>query len=429
MRDGDSLLYSGVRAQLATDSAPLATTMLRSVLAEYRSLRHLHRLLTATRGSFLPSTVAALNGARCYLRCRDVGDAGGVLLCAHQPNEVSAGSWFRAQLDTYGTSRLRWASVRFDLAEPQASLRAIRRGGAGQVRRWAAIARTIDASHDTFRAIRVAELLAYYERFGRMLDRGGYRVVVTSTYSNPWGIAMNIAARRRGIPVIHVMHGVAIAPVPRLQYDVVVFNDSGSEAVFARAGCRVGQVILKGADVSDWRMRAPVGQITVGLLLSKQPSPLAVRQWIMQLLARDDVGAVVVRPHPATVWRGLAHLVGALNAPRVCVSNASASDDFARCDLCVAGNSSVHLDALGAGVPSVFSPELDEYSTAELPCMREGLVVQSNGALLPERASITAFYADESWTRQFLAFTNRDRSASDAGRELCAVVERLVAAR
>ena len=43
-------------------------------------------------------------------------------------------------------------------------------------------------------------------------------------------IALNVAARRRGIPVVLVMHGASLWPLPRLEYDLAIVNNLAAAA-------------------------------------------------------------------------------------------------------------------------------------------------------------------------------------------------------
>ena len=116
-----------------------------------------------------------------------------------------------------------------------------------------------------------------------------------------------------------------------------------------------------------------------------------VTQSIAQLLEHPRVDAVVVRKHPANLWRG----IDAITGDRVSISTSPSSfDDIARCHVVIAGNSSVHVDALTAGVPSIFVPGLDHTPDDVLGFVRERLVLSADRLDIDD---VLHFYARADW--------------------------------
>ena len=414
-----SYLLRGIRAQVANDSSPRVRALVDYVIAERPAVRQLDRVLHALRSTSVPSWFGALNGARCYTRMRAVGSPGGVFACVRRDNERSAAAWLRGQVPD-----LPWTEVEFDFDSVRSTLRDTPPGIGARLRRSARFASALRDRHELFHVLRVMELLSYHERLGELLDAGDYRVAVMSTYSNPWGIALNMAAAERGIPVVHIMHGTALDPVPRLDYAAVIFNDASSPAVFARAGCRVGEAIVRGGSVGLMRAALPANGITVGVLLSKEPSQANVTDLVRRLAARPEVEEIIVRPHPANLWTRVRVDLPAIS-PRISVSGAPAAYDYARCDVVVAGQSSVHLDALAAGVPSVYSDALDERPGAiRIAFLEDGTVYRSS-APLPDLSGVARHYAAVDWPTRFGRHVNTGASAVETRDRVRMLLHRL----
>jgi hypothetical protein len=58
-------------------------------------------------------------------------------------------------------------------------------------------------------------LLGYYARYFELFSQGNFDVALTSNHSNPHGIAFNLAARKCGVPVVLISHGMPVRPVAR----------------------------------------------------------------------------------------------------------------------------------------------------------------------------------------------------------------------
>jgi hypothetical protein len=402
MTAAPALLLSGVRRQLANDSTPAVREVVRLVLAERPLVRNLDRALQALSDTPIPSWFAALNGARCRVRLRSEGASSGVLACLRRPNEQRAGDWLRGQLGD-----LPWSNVRFDLRSAPSALSAARES-AFHLRRTARFARALGEREDAFQVLRVVELLSYYAKLGELLDEGHHRVAVMSSYSNPWGIALNLAATARGIPVVHVMHGVALDPVPRLNYDAMILNDPCSAEAFSRAGCAVGATIVKSAGIVASAPRAiPASDICVAILLSKEAERNRVHSLVATLLERSDVASIVIRPHPAGLWARIAEELSAYPAGRVHIARATLAEDLRWADVVIAGRSSAHVDALAAGVPTIFDPQIDTSGAAGLSFLSDGTVFVANDD--PARLqleSVDTFYHRTEWYDLFRRHAN-----------------------
>lgn len=400
MISAPGLLLSGVRRQLENDSTPAVREVVRYVLAERPMVRNLDRVLQSLSATAIPSWFAALNGARCRVRLRSEGDRGGVLACLRRPNEVRAGEWLRTELGS-----LPWADVRFDLRSAPAAFASLTKAGPG-LRRTARFARTLAECEDAFHVLRVVELLSYYARLGELLDAGGHRVAVMSSYSNPWGIALNLAATARGIPVVHVMHGVALDPVPRLNYDAMILNDPRSADIFARTGCRIGATIVKSAGLAVEPRPIPKSGVRVAVLLSKEAAREYVHALVASLLDRADVASIALRPHPAGLWTNLAAELSGYAADKVFVARGSLRETLDRTDVVIAGRSSAHVDALTAGVPSVFDGRIDSSAATGLEFLSDGCVLVSDDVPGVDFGVVDAFYRRPAWSESFRRHTN-----------------------
>ena len=114
------------------------------------------------------------------------------------------------------------------------------------MRRVFRIARLLHRRHEFFKVLRVAELVGYYARYLGIFRSGRFRLALMSSHSNPHGIAFNLAARKCGVPVVLVTHGMPVRPVARLGYELAVVHCEAARQTYLGAGCRMDRVLLHG---------------------------------------------------------------------------------------------------------------------------------------------------------------------------------------
>jgi hypothetical protein len=100
------------------------------------------------------------------------------------------------------------------------------------------LSRALSRRYGVFRALRAMELVAYYRRYTDPFASRSFQLAVMSSHSNPHGIALNLAGKQSGVPVILITHGMPIRPIAKLDYGLAIVE---CEARWRRGGCRSGR--------------------------------------------------------------------------------------------------------------------------------------------------------------------------------------------
>jgi hypothetical protein len=415
-----SPLLRGIRALLTCDSGEVVAGIVGFVVAQNRGLRLLSRGMRDPGGA--ATAVIVANAIRCFVGVYVAG-AGRTIAVARRPNERKA------------IEHLKRLEPRREFADlvvgwrPGSILHAVttRMGSLGRdCRRAARLARALTRRYGVFRALRAVELVAYYQRYYHLLAEGRFQLAVMSSHSNPHGVALNLAARRLRIPIVLITHGMPIRPIARLDYDLAIHECQASRRVYEEAGCLMDHVVVKSrrCDHAPMHLPLPAQGLTAGVFLSKDGVADRVLSSVRTLLADAAVQRVIVRPHPVNLWRGLERSIGSLHDPRVCVrSSASLPDDLARCDLVVAGNSTVLLDAVVAGRPACYLRGLDHGPYDVQDFVKDGLVYEWDGVSAVDRAAVARFYQHDAWPRTLRRYADVDRGESDVAAEVRAALD------
>ena len=415
-----SPLASGVRALLTCDSGAVVSGIVDFVLVQNRIVRLLSSVMQ--RVSWLATTVIVINGIRCFAGVYLVG-GGDTVVVARRPNERRAMDRLKSLLprQQFGELRIGWRPASMIQA-----LAALTESPGADLRRTVRLARLLTRRYGVFHALRVVELLAYYRRYSELLTVRWFRLAVMSTHSNPHGIALNLVARRFDVPVVLITHGMPIRPLARLHYDVAIHECEASAQLYREAGCRMDHVVIKSrrADYVPMRASGASEGLTVGLFLSKDPAGGRVEECVHMLLEDPSVRRIVIRPHPVNLWRGLSRFVGSLREPRVILhAKGSLADDLQQCDVVLAGNSTVLLDAVLAGRAACYVRGLDHGPQDVQGFVRDGLVCEWTPSRRIDRAAIARFYQRSEWPDVLRRYADIDRGEHEMGAELRVAVD------
>ena len=418
-----SNLRCGIGNILRCDEAEVVQGIARYVVAQHAALRLLSVLTESTRATLIPGLVALAGWMRAYFAVGPVPSNSGGVWIARLSNERRAIEPFLSR-----SPDLQWNEVAFrrrpDLSAVLSPFRNMR------PRRMIRLVRRLRRRHEFFQVLRVVEFIGYYQRYEELFQRGIYQIALTSNHSNPHGIAFNLAARKFGVPVVLVTHGMPVRPVARLSYDLAVVHCLAAHETYTAEGCQLRNVLVRGRqqDFSPMPSSLPRA-LTVGLFLCKDVNEVILRNLVSELLRHDGVKRLLIRPHPKNLWRGMERWAASLSSPRIILSTQSqVFDDIRKTDIVLGGNSSVLIDAVVAGRLAGFVAGLD-HGPPDLHCLvARGLIFpieQGNQGLAWDPFGMLRFYQQHDWPNQLRAFANVDEAQSDVVVDAVAIMHRL----
>lgn len=216
----------------------------------------------------------------------------------------------------------------------------------------------------------------------------------------------------------------------RLDYGLAIVECEASRHIYEAAACRMDYLVVKSRK-RDWSpMRVPVlsGGLQVGVFLSKDPVEERVVSCVQALLTDVRVTDVRVRPHPVNLWPGLAGRIASFGDNRVRLLSAQSLDAGLReCDLLLAGNSTVLLDALVAGCPACYVRGLDHGPYDVQGFVRDGLVCELAQPSAIDYDAIAGFYRRDGWPRVLRHYADIDRDDIEVGQAVRAAVKGMIA--
>jgi hypothetical protein len=420
----DWLLYHGIRNLLRCDGAKIVTELARFIFDQHGSLRLLSRVVEATRGSLIPAAITLLGALKSSAMVRRPARPDGVLWVARLANE-------RRVLEPLAslTPDLTWNEVKLNWRVPLRDVGALLRSYVGTGRRLLRLARRLHERHDSFKVLRVMELVGYYMSYRRVFDRGRYALAVMSSHSNPHGIAFNLAARHAGVPVVLVTHGMPVRPVAKLAFDLAVVHCEDARDTYVAEGCRIRHVLVHGRRQHVAAM--PAGELpnrlTVGVFLCKDVNEQRLHALIESLLGCYRVARILVRPHPFNMWVALRSWLAAVDDSRVVLSTGgSVFEDIAASNVVLAGNTSVHIEAVLAGRPSAYVADLDHAPRDLHRFVASRLIYELTESLRFTPDEMLAFYRRRDWPETLRRFAKVDDDELAVTAEAVAITRRLI---
>ncbi|MBO0724916.1 MAG: hypothetical protein J2P52_04905 [Blastocatellia bacterium] len=441
------LLCHGVKGLLRSDEAEVISGIARYVVSQHAGLRLLSALIERSRRTLFPPLVALIGGAKSFLAVRSLqpGDpSDGVVWIARLGNERRA---IEPLVQSF--PELGWAELKFHRRPEPTSLFALAGSFGTAVRRLLRMARILDRRYEFFKTLRVSELIAYYKRYLGIFQNRRFGLAVTSNHSNPHGIAFNLAARKCGVPIVLITHGMPVRPIARLYYDLAIVHCEAARQAYLDAGCRMDRVFVHGRrqDYAPMPTGSLPDRLAVGIFLCKEVNEDRLRVLVERLLDNPRVSRILVRPHPTNLWANLwANLRTNLrtnlradlwtnfqenrNNPRLRFSaGGSVFGDLEASDIVLAGNSSALVEAVTAGRPSGYVSGLD-YGSPDLHAfVARGLIYAIDDNLSFDPDAMLRFYQQPGWIDTLRFFANIDEDAESVAARAGAAMRELLSIR
>jgi hypothetical protein len=413
-----SSLYGGIKNLLRCDEAEVVEGVARFVISQYRIIRVVSRLVELTKHTPFPALLTLLAWTRSYLAVSSEGALSGAAWIARLSNERRALEPLLAL-----APELPWTELKFQSRLTFHDMLKLTLKNRRTIPRVYRIARRMQLQFEPFKAMRVIELLGYYTRYLELFTAGNFDLALTSNHSNPHGIAFNLAARKCGMPVVLISHGMPVRPVARLRYELAVVHSTAAAETYLDEGCEIDNVLVHGRkqDYVPMRAGALPPKIGVGIFLCKDVNERRLKALVENLLANDRVVRILIRPHPKNLWRNMDAWIASHEDVRLCQSRKpGVLDDLEGLDIVFGGNSSVLIDSVTAGIPSGYVDGLDHSSPDLHRFVAAGLIYRSE--VDPDLDELRRFYQRSGWGQKLRTFANIDENESVVLREALKII-------
>lgn len=406
------LLYRGIKSLIRCDEAETVRGIADYVMSQYSILKRGANFIERRNHDIFPPLAAFLGAVTRFLEVRQNVRMGDVVWVARLENERRAIEKMIPFLPD-----LEWSEIILRRPPERFAVKSLPRRIFSLRRRIFKLSRLLlRRNYEFFRILRVIEMIGYYAAFLEIFEREKFRLAVVSSHSNPHGIAFNLAARRCGIPVMLITHGMPVKPVAKLKFNLSVVHCEAARQTYFTEGCDLGEVYIHGRrqDCRSMPEKLPLKNLTAGIFLCKDVNENRLIEIIEKLLSDKRISRVVVRPHPKNLFVKLNEWLAALDSSRVERSfSKSVFEDLEKCDVVFGGNSSVLIEAAIGGRPACFVSRLDYASDDLHNLVSQKLIYAFRDNTRIDFEDLFSFYRRPEWfeiLRFFAAVENDEKT-------------------
>lgn len=279
---------------------------------------------------------------------------------------------------------------------------------------------------------RAASTMTYYLRAELHIAEELPKAVVVGSNYNPDAVGLAFAGRSHNVPVVYISHAVVTQRIgtPPLQADLaILYGPAAVEAFRFHGPVRCRSFAYKGIEGESTLMKVPcplLKDTTVGIFLTGL-TDVDVLDHLIDCLSRSSlVSRIILRPHPAEVASPNMHNYPSTYAKVELSIGGVSRSASQRCDFVIAGDSSVHLEVLKTGVPSLYLDNLDDIPRDSYGLLKFRIMYEIENFDSIDWESVKSFF-DSSWEERYRRFdSSYFRKEEDVRSEVRDAVYRLV---
>ena len=164
-------LYGGIKNLLRCDEAEVVEGIARYVISQYRSVRVVSRVVELTKHTPFPALLTLLAWTRSFLAIRPEGPLVGAAWTARLSNERRAIEPLIAQ-----APELQWTELKFQSRISMRRALRLTLRNLRHIQRVYRIGRRMHLHFESFKAMRVIELLGFYARYVELFSQGNFKL-------------------------------------------------------------------------------------------------------------------------------------------------------------------------------------------------------------------------------------------------------------
>jgi hypothetical protein len=252
---------------------------------------------------------------------------------------------------------------------------------------------------------RVAETLWCYYAIEKIFRLYASRGCIIASHYSPATCALQAVCAKYQQPTIYVNHSLINYhnKVPKLEVDLAclygehVFNAfKHHDAIDCKEVLFIG---LLGQTSTLLPSNSACSLEKVGIFLTASTNEDNFKNLLETLNANSFIKQIIIRPHPLKSIR--TNLAKFQNLKKVLIEESGIAEETAKlCDLIIAGNSSVYVEVLKCGKPSVYWNKLDFIGYDFYHLLKNQIVYELTDIKKIDIESIASFY-NENWAKRF----------------------------
>lgn len=400
-------LLRSIRTVTRKYDTEIAESLFLSIVSKHIILKCLYGCNWFFRKTPLSTVFVLIYGAR-ILFLRRVESGSGIIATGLLPNEIRKITLLQAALPRVNILRVN-SGVKnvFSLSQWIFSLQIFLQPKT-ILRIFCVIDRLNRRKKRFFLSCIAMDTIVYHCLYKRVLDNRRISAVFFSSDYTSDAVPLVNLARSRGIKTIFIPHAniTKSHKVPPLTYSLSVLTGQSIIEIYQSRGESKGEVLLLGIPSPYRPMHLALTQrkLRIGIFLTSFTDEAVLNQIIIQCISRLDVAQIIIRPHPAKlVLPDFNRLDKKLLCESIVVVSEENSlhEDLENVHLVIAGNSSVHLECLRFGVPSLYFHGLDAFLHDVNGFLENEILYSVYSIESDTPKNVKNYYQDSNWQARF----------------------------
>lgn len=243
-----------------------------------------------------------------------------------------------------------------------------------------------------FVTFRAAEFMALYSAVVRR-QHNVCAYMAASSFT-PNAAAVLLAGRKKGVKTIFVANGLDTSPFFDQKVEIMIagcpYNLKDNKKAKLKIAHSLGGIESKAMQIKEVKK--------IGIFLSGNLNMAALLKLVAQL--KEANFEVLIREHPNQEFKLKDCEIRALIAGQSKILITSLDQALELCDLVIAGNSSVHVDCLSRGVPTIYHALLDEDERDLFGFLGNNIVMEYALEKINKK-HLEGFFLDVDWSLRF----------------------------
>jgi hypothetical protein len=278
--------------------------------------------------------------------------------------------------------------------------------------------------YDLFVALRAIQYLAYYDRFKLEIDRKSTDMIIVFTDGNPHGRALMQLAHKKNIELCFISHGEPNEPISPIYCNLAYLLGERSLVKYRKGRSCIEKVLYHGhKDVFKKIQEVDFRRgVRIGIFLSKSTILDGVVKLIYLLEKKFKCEVILIRKHP-NMNLSRKEEKSLLKNSKVQISDGTSIDrDIEKCDFIFACNSTVHIDTLLKGCPSLYYRYLEKNFFDRYRYVEERIILDWNIDISSD--DINNFYQDLNKKNRISYYCDIERDSSESIKEINEIIFR-----
>lgn len=263
----------------------------------------------------------------------------------------------------------------------------------------------------------VIRFIFFHHYLSHTLKSEKMKFAIVANDHSPEPLAFTSICKNKKLRVAYLQHGhVSNYFPPLFRYSLSILYGETSKEIYLSKGISSDKIILSGQSYKNAKpLQLPEGYLKVGVF-PNVINEARLLNLLRKLVKNNQISQIVIKPHPAhPVPEKTIKKLKRLSKISI---NSDLTDALTLIDVGIASNSSIHLELLAQGIPTLYYDQLDDIKFDYYGFVKEGAVLNLEDAQKFNSKRLRDFYGTKNWSCSARRFDSGFLTRSELAKQL-----------